>query len=258
MPTTPPAGRAPLPPLPGACLVVVDVQRLFSDPSSPAFLPDWPMRCEALVTLARGFLERGLPVIRTRHVHPDGDEGGTMGLFFRRLQREGDPFSEPDPVVASALAGTSLVDKARFSALTVPAVAAVAQVADPGAGRRPNAPLHPCDRGGCSAPGPAARCRVGCLRGGCRRGSPRGAAGAGARTCPCGDIAGDPGGPGPGEGHVTRGSPNAGEVAVARECVGTDATDGAADLVVVGLGPAGIACVLQAVREGLRVVAIND
>lgn len=122
MATKPPAGRTPLPPLPDACLVVVDVQRLFTDPSSPAFLPDWPPRRDVLIALARGFIARGMPVVRTRHVHPDGDDGGTLGLFFRRLQREGDPWSEPDPAVAAALAETPLVDKSRFSALTVPAV----------------------------------------------------------------------------------------------------------------------------------------
>lgn len=128
-PHAPPAGRRPLPPLAGACLVVLDAQRLFTDPASPAFLDDWPARREALVALARGFLARGLPVIRTRHVHPDGDDGGTMGRFFRRLQRAGDPLSAPDPFVAAALDGTPLVDKARFSALSVSAVAEAAVAA---------------------------------------------------------------------------------------------------------------------------------
>lgn len=117
-----------LPPLGGACLVVVDTQRLFCDPESPAFLADWPPRRSRLIALARSFLERGLPVIRTRHVHPDGDDGGTMGLFFRRLQRMDDPLSAPDSVVAAALADVPLVDKSRFSALTVPSVVEAAVV----------------------------------------------------------------------------------------------------------------------------------
>lgn len=111
-----------LPSLGAACLVVVDTQRLFCDPESPAFLADWLPRRPRVIALARAFLERGMPVIRTRHVHPDGDDGGTMGLFFRRLQRMDDPLSAPDPVVAAALADVPLVDKARFSALTVPSV----------------------------------------------------------------------------------------------------------------------------------------
>ena len=57
---------------------------------------------------------------------------------------------------------------------------------------------------------------------------------------------------------MRRGCPNACGVAVPGEDARTDSPKGAADLVVVGMGPAGVACVLQAAREGLRVVAIAD
>lgn len=57
---------------------------------------------------------------------------------------------------------------------------------------------------------------------------------------------------------VPRGS---GSTGAARPAATDEARDpGAApfDLLVVGLGPAGVACVLQGVREGLRVVAVGD
>lgn len=116
----------PLPPLEHACLLLIDPQRLFTDPASPAYVPGWPAAREACGRLARAFAARELPVLRTRHVHPEGDDGGTLARFFPRLQRPDDPWSQvPDDAIPGA-EGTPLVDKARLSALSVVEIAELA------------------------------------------------------------------------------------------------------------------------------------
>jgi len=88
-------GRRPLPPLPRACLVVVDLQRFFTDPEGPRWLPDWPDRMPGVRALIEGFRRRSLPVIATRHGHPPGDPGGTMRFFFDRLPKGTHVFEYP-------------------------------------------------------------------------------------------------------------------------------------------------------------------
>jgi nicotinamidase-related amidase len=102
--------------------VVVDPQRLFTDPASPAFVPAWASCLPAIAALAAGFTARGLPVLAVRHAHPEGDDGGTMGMFWDRLQRPGDPLSAVEPAAASLPRGTRVVTKRLLSALSVPAV----------------------------------------------------------------------------------------------------------------------------------------
>jgi len=117
----------PLPSIERACLLLIDPQRLFTDPASPAYVPDWPAAREACSRLALAFSDRGLPVLRTRHVHPYGDDGGAMRFFFQRLQRPDDPWSQVQDHEIPGAEGTPLVDKARLSALSVDAVADVAR-----------------------------------------------------------------------------------------------------------------------------------
>jgi nicotinamidase-related amidase len=116
----------PLPPIAHACLLLVDPQRLFTDPTSPAFVPGWPAARANAGRLTAAFLARGWPVLRTRHVHPADDDGGTLRWFFHRLQRADDPWSEVDAHAVPGAAATPLVDKARLSALSVPAIAEAA------------------------------------------------------------------------------------------------------------------------------------
>lgn len=116
----------PLPPIARACLLLIDPQRLFADPASPAFVPGWPAARANAGRLAAAFLGRGWPVLRTRHVHPATDDGGTLRWFFARLQRADDPWSEVVPDEVPGAAATPLVDKARLSALAVPRIAEAA------------------------------------------------------------------------------------------------------------------------------------
>jgi nicotinamidase-related amidase len=105
-------GRGPLPPLRAASLLLLDLQRLFVDPVSPAFLPAWPAAEAGCRTLLAAFRSRGLPVIWTRHVHPPGDAGGVIARFGGRPLRADDPLAalcwEPAP-------GEPVLLKARYS-----------------------------------------------------------------------------------------------------------------------------------------------
>lgn len=85
--------RTPLPDLDRAALVLLDLQRIFIDPDSPAFLPAWPGVEPRARLLVRAFRDRGRPVVRTRHVHPPEDPGGTILHLFGRLLTGDDPLS---------------------------------------------------------------------------------------------------------------------------------------------------------------------
>jgi len=107
-------GRAPLPPLDDATLLVVDCQRIFLDPASPAFLPAWPAvarRCGTLLTLFRA---ARLPVLWTRHIDV-GDVSAVIGRFGGR------PLHKDDPMTFLAKGWTPRTDeqvlsKSRYSA----------------------------------------------------------------------------------------------------------------------------------------------
>lgn len=90
-------GRRPLPDLSRAALVLLDLQRIFVDPASPAFLPAWPAVEPNARRLAAAFHTAHRPVIMTRHVHGPSDPGGTLSHFFGRLLTAGDPLSELAP-----------------------------------------------------------------------------------------------------------------------------------------------------------------
>lgn len=122
-------GRRALPELERAALLLVDLQRLFVDPASPACVAAWGETSPRARRLARACAARGWSVTATRHVHPAGDEGGVMGCLFERLQRDGDALSELMPEVCDWAPDLSVVSKARFSALFEPAVAAAAMEA---------------------------------------------------------------------------------------------------------------------------------
>ena len=84
---------------PGAtALLVVDMQGYFLDPVSHAYLASAAEIVPGLVSLARAFQERGLPVIFTRHLNTEED-AGSLGLWWNDLIRAEDPLSE----IASAL-----------------------------------------------------------------------------------------------------------------------------------------------------------
>jgi nicotinamidase-related amidase len=90
-------GRRTLPDLSRSALVLLDLQRIFVDPDSPAFLPAWPAVEPNARRLAAAFRAAGRPVVMTRHVHEPGDPGGTLGHFFGRLLTADDPLAGLSP-----------------------------------------------------------------------------------------------------------------------------------------------------------------
>jgi len=71
-----------------SALLVLDVQRYFSDPDSHAFVPSLPPVIEKIKQVQAGYLAAGLPVILTRHLNTDGD-AGLMGAWWKDLLRPG-------------------------------------------------------------------------------------------------------------------------------------------------------------------------
>jgi bifunctional isochorismate lyase/aryl carrier protein len=116
-------GRQPLPDMQRAALVLLDLQRIFVDPTSPAFLPAWPGVEPRAMLLYQAFRDAGLPVIRTRHVHPPADPGGTLFHFFSRLLVDEDPLSG---LAGPWQAGEAevVIDKPRHSAFARTSLAA--------------------------------------------------------------------------------------------------------------------------------------
>lgn len=87
-------GRRELPALhKEGALLAVDLQRIFVDPESPAFVPAWPSADGPFQKLLKAAREASVPIVWSRHVHPEGDHGGTIRHFFGRLLKVTDPLS---------------------------------------------------------------------------------------------------------------------------------------------------------------------
>jgi len=108
-------GRAPLPDLGRATLLLLDLQRLFVDPRSPAFLPAWPAVARPCAALLAAFRKAGLPVLWTQHLNAgQDDEGGTIAHFGGRPLRPSDPLSQL-AAPWQPLPGEALLRKPRYS-----------------------------------------------------------------------------------------------------------------------------------------------
>lgn len=88
-------GRRPIPTLRSAALIVVDVQRIFADESSRAYLPAWDAAERRTQKLVCAFAEAKAPIIFSRHVLNEGEDGGAGERFYgTRPILSGDPLSE--------------------------------------------------------------------------------------------------------------------------------------------------------------------
>ncbi len=101
-------------------LALVDLQRLFCEPDSPAVLPGWADAEANLRRLADAFVRAGRPVLFTRHVHSPSDDGGVMSRFFDRLMRADDPLTRLSPALESYWSRATIVEKERFSIFSAP------------------------------------------------------------------------------------------------------------------------------------------
>ncbi|MEK6544323.1 MAG: isochorismatase family cysteine hydrolase [Elusimicrobiota bacterium] len=68
-----------------AALVIIDMQRFFLDPDSPAFMQEAPKAVPAVVRLLDAFRRMDRPVIFTAHAYRHASsEGGLMAIWWRK------------------------------------------------------------------------------------------------------------------------------------------------------------------------------
>lgn len=106
-----------------AALLVVDMQRFFLDPASPAYLPQGAAVLPNAARLAGEFRRAGLPVFFTSHAHEDpARDGGLMTLRWRKVCLAGTPQAR----VAAALEPErgEVFTKCRYSAFSAPGLEA--------------------------------------------------------------------------------------------------------------------------------------
>ncbi len=99
-----------------ACLLVIDMQRYFTDPDGAAYLPSAQAILGNIRRLIGSFRAAKRPIIFTRHVHhPDGLDLGILGKWWGDMIVEGTPDSEISKSIAP-LPGEKIVAKHRYSA----------------------------------------------------------------------------------------------------------------------------------------------
>jgi len=99
----------------GTALLVIDMQRFFTDPSSHASFPTADTIVGNVQRVLTAFRSRGLPVIFTRHALASGEDAGAMGRWWRDVLTVDNPLSNIDERVRPS--GTELVlRKTRYSA----------------------------------------------------------------------------------------------------------------------------------------------
>ena len=97
----------------GTALLVIDMQRYFTSSDSHAYLPASKAIMPRVLGIVSKFLQKGRPVIFTRHAHRPGEEG-VLGVWWKDTIREGTPESELDSRLE---AGRSpVLRKTRYSA----------------------------------------------------------------------------------------------------------------------------------------------
>jgi maleamate amidohydrolase len=106
-------------------LMVLDLMRLFCDPSSPALVPGFPRLEKRLFGLVDAMTSAGRPVVFTRHAHGADDDGGLIGRMYGRLQRAADPLTELISAARSRIPPAVEITKDRHSPFRDESTAAV-------------------------------------------------------------------------------------------------------------------------------------
>ncbi len=99
----------------GTALLVIDMQRYFTDPSSHASFPAADDIVGNVQFLLAEFRSRGLPVLFTRHALERGEDAGIMGSWWRDVLTVDNPLSAIDERVRP-LTEERVVRKTRYSA----------------------------------------------------------------------------------------------------------------------------------------------
>ena len=94
-------------------LLVIDMQRYFTEKGGHAYLPATEDIMPRLQRLIAGFRKHGAPVVFTRHSHKKGEEG-VLGIWWHDTIREGSEGSEIDPRLD--VGSCPVIRKTRYSA----------------------------------------------------------------------------------------------------------------------------------------------
>lgn len=99
-----------------SCLMVVDMQNYFLDPTSPTFTPGGLAILPNVAKLIKAFRRRKLPVIYTVHVHKSKKlDGGILGWWWEGMIIEGTKDAEIHPDLVP-LPEEKVIHKHRYSA----------------------------------------------------------------------------------------------------------------------------------------------
>ena len=107
-------GRRRIPDLSKSALLLVDMQKLFISPESPAFLPAWQdvgLNCKKLIQYYRDNKKK---VFWSFHSHPADDGGGIITAFGERLLRRGEKWADCSDEFRPR-SGEAVYEKARYS-----------------------------------------------------------------------------------------------------------------------------------------------
>jgi isochorismate hydrolase len=97
----------------GAALLIIDMQRYFTERGSHAHLPAVDAILPRIQGMSSSFRQNGRPVLFTRHSHRPGEEG-LLGRWWKDTIRDSDPLSGLDPRLDYA--GSPVIRKTRYSA----------------------------------------------------------------------------------------------------------------------------------------------
>ena len=96
-----------------SALLVIDLQRYFTERGSHAYLPAVNAVLPRILEAISAFRRHGRPVLFTRHAHRPGEEG-ILGVWWKDTIRETDPRSALDPRLVSS--NSPIIRKTRYSA----------------------------------------------------------------------------------------------------------------------------------------------
>lgn len=86
-----------IPALHGSALIIIDLQRAFTDRDQRSFVPDAPAALRNALRLLHGFRKATRPVAFSTHAHPQIPEGPGMGAWWSSFVLENSAASELDP-----------------------------------------------------------------------------------------------------------------------------------------------------------------
>jgi len=96
-----------------SALLILDVQRYFSDPDSHAFIPSLLPVIARIEEMEAAYTAAGLPVVLTRHVNTQED-AGLLATWWKDLIRAGTRYSEIEPALISP--GSIVIEKTQYDA----------------------------------------------------------------------------------------------------------------------------------------------